>query len=168
MLDNPETISWLVVFDTWIRNADRYAPEDLAPQNAHEDNVFLTGEGATQGRLRLLAIDHTECFTSTATELSTRIAAIDNIKDPRVYGLFPQFRRFLDGTQLHAAAERLRTVDAQTISNILRGVPREWDLAPTAHLALARFIEERARFVAGPDMVDKLMSFRVPSQSLLC
>jgi hypothetical protein len=42
-LVNPETISQLVVFDTWTLNCDRYPP-DVTKRRANPDNVFLSSE----------------------------------------------------------------------------------------------------------------------------
>ena len=91
LLDNPDAISRLVVFDTWTQNPDRHPP-DLATRQPHRDNVFLSGEGAMPGRFRLIAMDHTECFfTPGRRDLTGHIATIDQIRDERVYGLFPEF-----------------------------------------------------------------------------
>ncbi len=90
-LINPEDISRLVVFDTWTRNWDRYSPDG---RRINRDNVFLR-EDTPQGRFQLKAIDHTHCFT-WGRELTRRLSNIEFVKDREVYGLFPEFRPFLD------------------------------------------------------------------------
>lgn len=63
LIENPEDIAKLVVFDTWTLNCDRHPPKGVV-RKPNKDNVFLSGEGARPGRFRLIAMDHTHCFTS--------------------------------------------------------------------------------------------------------
>ena len=89
-LVNPEAISRLIVFDTWTRNCDRHPP-DLSVRHANYDNVFSEDVGPRESdQCRLVAMDHGHCFTS-AEELNGRVARIDFVKDPGLYGLFPGF-----------------------------------------------------------------------------
>ena len=62
-LVNCEAISWLMVFDTWTLNCDRH-PADLTVRSPNYDNVFLerVSESDPVG-FRLIAMDHTHCFT---------------------------------------------------------------------------------------------------------
>ena len=64
-VENIEDIARLIVFDTWVRNCDRYAPgmgKDGQPR-MNPDNLFLSTDGATDGKLILKAIDHGHIFT---------------------------------------------------------------------------------------------------------
>ena len=49
-LDNPDDISRIVVFDTWVLNCDRHPP-DLAMRRPNYDNVFLSAEGTARDRI---------------------------------------------------------------------------------------------------------------------
>jgi hypothetical protein len=81
-LVNPEAVSHLVVFDTWTRNCDRHPP-DLTKRRPNYDNVFLEElAGDASGSLRLIAMDHTHCFTC-GRDLNRRLRNIDRVKDQR-------------------------------------------------------------------------------------
>jgi hypothetical protein len=55
-LANPDDITRLVVFDTWVQNRDRHREGLNKP-----DNVFISTEGPP-GKLVLVVSDHTHCF----------------------------------------------------------------------------------------------------------
>src|SRR5437667_285614 len=103
-LDNPEDISRLVVFDTWTFNWDRHAPPDMK-RRSRPDNVFLSGEDASRGRFRLIAMDQSECFAD-GQELNGRMAGIERIQDERVFGLFPAFIKRMNRDVVRAAAAK--------------------------------------------------------------
>jgi hypothetical protein len=144
LLTNPEDISRLVVFDTWTLNCDRHAPNDLRKPN--RNNVFLSQE-APKGELLLRAMDHTHCFDSRP-ELTKRIARVDRIQDPNVYGLFPEFRGFLDKAVVGRCADRLRQASHATLSQIAETIPAEWDVDRGSKDALVSLLLGRARYVA--------------------
>ena len=156
LLDNPEAISRLVVFDTWTRNPDRY-PSDLANRGPHRDNVFLSGEGAQPGRFCLIAMDHTECFASSSQDLSRQIATIERIRDEGVYGLFPEFVPFIQVPELHAAVSRLRELDDATLANIIEKIPQAWEVSVQGKRALREFILQRAQYIA-ETVVDRIQA----------
>lgn len=57
-IENIADLPRLVVFDTWVRNCDRYGPgygRDDKPR-INLDNLFLSTEGAPKGRFTLKAI----------------------------------------------------------------------------------------------------------------
>ncbi len=143
-LVNPEDITRLVVFDTWTLNCDRHAPDNLRRPN--RDNVFLSAE-APGSKLLLRAIDHTHCFTC-GRDLTRRLATLERMNDPRVYGRFPEFGQFLDKNVARRAAARLRQVSRKTLSQIVQTIPREWDVSTGARDALASFLLGRAAYVA--------------------
>lgn len=145
-IENPQVISWLVVFDTWVRNVDRFPPPGTE-RSPNYDNLLLTREGASKGRFRLVAIDHTHCFTG-GRELTGRLAHIDNVQDPEIYGLFPAFKPFLRQEELERAVHRLREVKKAEIEAIIEGVPPAWEVSPEARAALGEFLLRRAAFLA--------------------
>jgi hypothetical protein len=89
LLDNPGDVARLVVFDTWTRNCDRYMPRESGAR-INRDNVFLSRRTASKGHFILKAIDHGCCFTC-ARELTVRLRELENVRDDRLYGCFPQF-----------------------------------------------------------------------------
>ena len=131
-LINPLDISRLVVFDTWVLNCDRHAPH--ARRRPNYNNVFLSEE-APDGHLLLKAIDHTHAFTC-GRDLTPRVAHLDRIRDPNVYGLFPAFRPRLDQDVFHQALDDLGRLPRRFVEEIVRSIPQEWDVSPGARTAL--------------------------------
>lgn len=145
-LDNPQDIARLVLFDTWIRNRDRFAPPDMN-RNPNYGNVFFSSRHSAPGQYRLLAIDHTHVFTENST-LTHRIAHITAIRDERLYGCFPQFVTYLNAQQLEPIAEELGNFDPPRIRRIMEALPTDWDVAGGVREALNDFLIQRSRFVA--------------------
>lgn len=146
-LVNPGDVGRLVVFDTWVQNCDRYLP-DLRSVRANYDNVFLedfVGENA--GKLRLVAMDHTHCFTC-GREIDRKISNIDRIKDERIYGVFPGFRKLVRKADVESAIDRLREVDVQVVQPIVEDIPEEWEVNKNSRKALIELIVRRAEFVS--------------------
>ena len=150
LLSNPEDISRLIVFDTWIRNRDRFSTYtqggvDRIRQNTR--NVFLSIEGVESGRLGLRAMDHTHCF-AVGSSLSKSLSNLDRIRDSRLFGVFPAFRSFVEREVVVASSASLRNFDRQTAKTIIESVPQEWDLDREVRSALLDFLVRRAEFVA--------------------
>lgn len=145
-LANPEAIPRLVVFDTWTLNCDRYPP-DIEKRKPNWDNVFLSCEGVEPGELRLVAMDHTHCFTC-GRDLTAGIASIDRARDPAIYGMFPPFADWITKSEVERAANKLRQVDSQHVRGVVGTIPAQWDVSPEARTALCRLICDRARFVS--------------------
>ena len=145
-LVNPEAISRLVVFDTWTLNCDRH-PADLTTRRPNYDNVFLEDVAApVRGRSRLIAMDHTHCFTC-GRDLNQKTAAIDRVKDERLYGLFPAFVPKIRQEHVDAAIVRLHEVSEETVKECAEMIPADWQVAPRERGALVDLICRRAVFV---------------------
>jgi hypothetical protein len=148
-LVNPQDISRLVVFDTWTLNCDRHSvPPAGNPgrPRLNRNNVFLSQE-APKGRLLLKAMDHTHCFTC-GKPLSRHVGTINTITDPRVFGLFREFRQYLDRDQVQKAMADLRNLERKVVLGMTNDIPRQWDVAPEALAALRDLIAGRAAYVA--------------------
>lgn len=141
---NPEDIPLFVVFDTWVRNCDRYAPG--MGQNGQArmrlDNLFLSSEKAPPGQFFLKAIDHGDILTC-GRELTPRLAHIDFIRDDILYGFFPIFSRYVTSEQIVAAGEILKAAQPEMWADTLDSVPKEWQLSNEARNAIDRFLLER-------------------------
>lgn len=146
-IENPQDLSRLVVFDTWIQNRDRHSNNRQNP-----DNVFLRSEN---GRLMLLAIDHTHCFGALGCELTRRVQHLGNIEDEAVYGLFPEFTDYLDREIVVQCLEQVGTIDEAVLSPMLGSIPKEWQVSAEAASALSKLLLRRANFVA-ETLEDKL------------
>ena len=86
-VENIEDIARIVVFDTWVRNCDRYAPgwgRDGQPR-INLDNLFLSEDGAPEGKFMLKPIDHGHIMTC-GKAVTRDLANIDATKDERLYG----------------------------------------------------------------------------------
>jgi hypothetical protein len=148
-LCNTEDITRLIVFDTWTLNCDRHSWQGEGANQRPRinwNNVFLSEE-APQGELQLKAMDHTHCFTC-GREITRHVKEIDRIRDGRVFGLFPEFRNYLDREQVKQAAKDLRNLNRSEVVRLTEGLPREWEVKADALDALRDLIVGRAAFVA--------------------
>jgi hypothetical protein len=148
-VENIEDIPRLIVFDTWVRNCDRYAPglgHEGGPR-MNSDNLFLSAEDAPKGKFILKAIDHGHIF-SCGHRLTNRLAEINNIKEERLYGLFPFFQPYVTTEQLEEVAKELSRVRSDLWKDLLDSIPDKWDVSAEARRAIDKFLLERARFLA--------------------
>jgi hypothetical protein len=139
-LVNPDDVSKLVVFDTWIRNPDRCPPEGL-PNN--RDNLFFTPIGR---KFDLVALDHSHCFVETT--LADELGQSHLLADESVYGFFPEFRPYIDTSAVRRAARRLLEIDMGTVKEIVGSVPPQWGVTAGSRDAWAKLICDRAERVA--------------------
>lgn len=150
VLVNPGDVGKLMLFDTWTRNADRYPP-DLDVRKPNYNNLFFSNAGLPDNHWRLIAMDHTHCFTS-GRDLNTKLATIDIVKDDRVYGLFPELKPYLlqpeVRAELEAAVDKLATLDRAWVREQIATIPPEWQVEPAAREALEEFICQRANFLS--------------------
>jgi hypothetical protein len=148
-LFNPQDMSRLVVFDTWTLNCDRHSWKgEGAARRAriNRNNVFLS-EDAPEGQFLLKAMDHTHCFTC-GKELSRKLRELDKIRNSRLFGLFPEFQKYLDRPQVQQAARDLRRMNRTEAARMTDGIPKEWEVTSDALDALRDLIVGRATFVA--------------------
>lgn len=150
LIENPEDMTRLVVFDSWVRNVDRQPPAG-ATRKPNLRNVFLSAEKVPAGRLRLLAMDHTHTFT-WGRELTRRLGHMDMTEDPAVYGLFPPFLDFLSADVLESCRQKLRDVSRGVVAPFVDAIPREWDVSSEGRDALKDFLCGRAAFLAAKDL----------------
>ena len=141
LLENPEDISKIVVFDTWVRNRDRHRP----PSRQNLGNVFLSEENASKGRFVLKAIDHTHCLAEG--DLNAKIKQLANVRDETLYGLFPGFYSRIDNSQVTIALDRMQEADRPMLMEVIGALPREWSVSPDAIVSLVDFLLNRASFL---------------------
>jgi hypothetical protein len=145
-LANPEDLGRLVLLDTWTLNCDRY-PADLTARKPNRDNVFLSRAGAPRGKFVIKAIDHTHCLTC-GRELNVNIARIDAVREERVYGLFPEFRPFLDRQKVTRAIADLAMISRTEVHRIVDSIPSAWQVNAATREALVNFLTDRAIFLS--------------------
>lgn len=140
---NPEDVAKLVVFDTWIRNADRCHPDpDNYPPNY--DNLFFTPHGQ---KYDLVALDHSQGFVESGLEAALSDPYV--IDDDDVYGYFPEFAELINYDTVSAAVGRLRQIDTALVQEIIDSIPAAWAISAAGRTALRQVIVERADRVAG-------------------
>ena len=92
-------------------------------------------------------MDHTHAF-ACGGDLTPRIAHLDRIREPNVYGLFPAFAARLDRDAFNQALDDLAQLPRQLVEEIIRSVPSEWDVSSHARRALTELIVQRAQYLA--------------------
>lgn len=142
-LANPADITRLIVFDTWVRNWDRYC---FDPARENLKNVYL-GDPDKSGRRLLYAIDHTHCF-NRGRELTRSLADIGTVRDEATYGLFPAFAPLVQPLVVRQCGAVLRSLQPAEVAGMVRSVPAEWEVPPAAGDALAQLILGRAAYLA--------------------
>lgn len=148
-IENVADIARLIVFDTWVRNCDRYAPgfgKDGKPR-MNADNLFLSTDGAPDNKLILKAIDHGHIFTC-GKPLTPRLADIETTKDERLYGCFPFFRDIVTLDQLCQCATELKEKRSGLCGGLLDDLPAAWEVSSDTKQAIDRLLLERAVFLA--------------------
>lgn len=158
-ISNPEAISRLVVFDTWVMNRDR-----KSRLMAVTDNVFLR---ATPEQIQLIAIDHTHCFAANDDGKVDFHRKKTLPQSTEVFGLFTEFRDFLDRSVVRSAADRLKTLETATVASIVKTIPKDWNVGPAARKRLVELILNRARETA-ETIEDRILGplFRQPTLML--
>ena len=148
-VENIEDIARIIVFDTWVRNCDRYSPGLGRDRQAriNLDNLFLSEDGASDGGFILKPIDHGHIITC-GKPLAHGLANIDAIKDERLYGLFPFFRPYVSAEQIDGISAMLQDVRSEFWADILESIPDEWSVSKDVRSAIDRFLLARAGFLA--------------------
>ena len=141
LVENQEAVTGLVVLDTWLRNCDRYSPPRINIRN-----VFFSEEDAKKGKVRLLALDHTHCFTC-GRDLTPKIAHIGQIQDRRVYGLFPEFEPYLSAANRRRYLDRLNQLTRSEVQLWTADLPDAWEVDKPTRTALEEFLLQRAGFL---------------------
>jgi hypothetical protein len=144
-ISNPHDLLKLVVFDTWILNVDRCPPSG-SNRKPNYDNVFLSTEVTNPKHPQLIVIDHTHCF-GERQDLTTRLTHISNVKDQRVYGLFPEFKPFLREAELDGIMNLLSGITRNQLDFIVDAIPPEWEIDAETKASLKDFLMERAGFL---------------------
>lgn len=143
---NTDAIPGMVVFDTWSLNWDRCPPKGDA-RKLNYDNVLLARDDADRGRLRMLAIDHGECF-AVGQELGRQVASIDRMRDERIFGLFSVFEPYVKQPLVEQAAARLPHATRAVADEIVGEIPNEWQVDKAARTSLVELVSERAAYLA--------------------
>jgi hypothetical protein len=140
---NKSDFTKLVCLDTWVRNQDRYFPHSNKKIRKNFDNVFLSKK--SKNKTILKAFDFTHAFTN-GREITNRI--IQEVKDDSIFGLFPEFKIYLNRSIATNFCKKLKTIKKEQIRSIINSIPQEWDINLSAREAWIEFILGRAIYVA--------------------
>lgn len=160
LIENTETITGIIVFDTWVRNRDRY----LHGTRINLGNVYLSEENAAQGRFVLKAIDHTHCLAQG--DLNAKMSGIDAIRDGRIYGLFPEFRSRVENPLVSDALNRLGNVDRSIIMEAVDDLPKAWQVEPAAVAAMTELLVQRASYLQDHLNEQLMKAIQLPLEGL--
>lgn len=146
-VENPEAIAGLVVLDTLTLNKDRYYAH-RQPVRENLGNVFLARDGAAAGRMRLIAMDHTECLRERSGMLKARIGRIDRVRDETVHGLFPAFIPHVTEAAVAPFLQRLRSLTPEEARSFTKEIPSDWEVTDAIRQAIEELLVDRARFLS--------------------
>ncbi|QPB21115.1 HipA family kinase [Rhizobium sp. 007] len=137
-LRTPSDVARLVVFDTWIRNKDRFA-DDANGGVLNYDNILFK---ADKRKTQLLVIDHSHAFaeTSLANEVNDFWAT-----EQTVYGLFNEFAAMLTRQDVKSALNTICAVAIGEIRDICHSPPPQWGFTAGMANQLAGLLVERAK-----------------------
>ena len=142
-LREPYDATKLVVFDTWIRNLDRYV-ESRAHSN---DENILYSRSETPRKYELVPIDHTHCISGHDFMNEGPINWDNIINDEKIYGRFPEFLPLITRETIDTAIGKLGELERNFVLEVINSIPIEWGFSRTAGEALADFICQRADFL---------------------
>ena len=158
---NRMEISGLVIIDTWTLNDDRCAPDR---KKVHRDNVFLVQSQERKRGLQVVAMDFTHAFRG-GQDINRRLANIENIRDEKIYGLFPEFESVLDREAVKRLATSLSGFRRTDAERIVRTVPAAWEVDKDGRHAMASLITQRAHFLA--ERIESMLSMLWPERPQL-
>lgn len=146
-LRRPQDVAKLVLFDTWIRNHDRYPPDGALHTEENLDNIFFT---PVDRKFDLVALDHSHCFVEG--ELEDDLGAPSVHTDDRICGLFPEFQRFMHEVDVRHAASAIAAVNDTAVKEIIASVPHAWGPRRAMRDVWAEVIVARGRLIADAGM----------------
>ncbi len=158
-LDYLDGVTKLVVLDTWLRNTDRHY---IQGTQAHRNNsnVFFARLPRRKW-CSLIAMDFSQLlipiWPSFDLGQTERLA-----EDPKVYGLFPDFKPYLRRSPLEEAVEIMSSVRQEEVLEILHQIPDEWGADDEIREVTASFLVKRASYVK--DTIEASLSIAVPTR----
>ncbi len=151
-IGNSDVLARIVIFDTWIRNEDRYPPinSEGAVQSQWRPNlgnVLFVREPPKAERLHLVAMDFGHAITK-GKSLPSKAFGIYADKNEWIYGLYPEFRAFITPPLVDEAVAALKVLDRATLNEAIRGIPTEWDVSDATRTVLSDHLYSRAGYVS--------------------
>jgi hypothetical protein len=141
-IENQKDISNLVIVDTLLRNPDRYGPNG-SPINL--SNVFFSSE-ADAPNVVLKAFDFSHCITN-GRDLSKSVSHIGNVKDEKIYGLFPEFQSMLNRETVVDLCKRISELEKTDFERIVNSIPSDWKVKDDVKTEISNFLYNRSDFL---------------------
>jgi hypothetical protein len=146
LIDNPQDLARVVVFDTWVRNCDRHTPR-AGQAHMNRGNVFLSAEGASTGRFILKPIDHGQCFCFATVLTPALLRAETAVRDDCLYGYFPEFRGRVGENDVRQAIAQAAAMQAIEVEALFMGMPAEWLVSAEIQEAWRDLVQLRAAYL---------------------
>jgi hypothetical protein len=141
---NPLEINGLTVVDTWTLNYDRCSPDR---KRVNHDNVFFIQSPEEKSGLQLVAMDFTHAFRH-GRDINRTLAFVDKTQDQKIYGMFPEFEKFLDREEIKRLATVLGGFKQAEAEEVVGTIPQAWEVDGSGRSALTILITQRAHFLA--------------------
>jgi hypothetical protein len=158
-VSNKEDFGGLALADTLLLNRDRYP--GIISGNPNYDNL-LFAKTDERNKYEIIAMDFSHCIHTSHT-IGKTLKTIDNIKKEAIYGLFPEFKEYINLTTLRPYIERLKDLDESQINSILCAIPNEWEFNISTKEFILSFIVERANFLY--DNIERLFEIEMNRES---
>ncbi|MEQ1403785.1 HipA family kinase [Neorhizobium sp. Rsf11] len=140
-LRDPGDVSRLVVFDTWIRNKDRFADDPNGTLLNYDNILFKADKRKTQ----LLVIDHSHAFAETSLEAEMHD---DWATERVVYGLFNEFLPMLKRSDVKSAIDTVLALAIEEIETICQSTPVQWGITAAVADRIAELLVRRANLMS--------------------
>jgi hypothetical protein len=147
-LDNPDDLALMVAFDTWVRNCDRHMLRAGRDAHMNRDNVFLSTEGASEGRFVMKPIDHAQCFCFATVLTPALLRSETAIRDDRLYGYFPEFESRMDDVDARQSFRRIAAIRREEVENTFTDLPPAWGISDDIRDAWCDLVCGRATFLS--------------------
>src|SRR5262249_55680933 len=119
---NPDDVNRLIVFDTWMRNCDRYLGTTGGSRRwDNPRNIFISEN--PDGTNVLKVIDHGYILTcGHPIDPGLRHKECEQ----KIYGLFPQFVPMISCRRVNEISKELSTVQTSMWDDLLSEIPHQW------------------------------------------
>jgi hypothetical protein len=135
---HPEHVSLLVLFDTWIRNFDRFPPPDSDDPSPRLDNLLFT---IVKRKFNMVVFDHTHAFVETTLDLELENGNLQT--DNRLFGVGPGFEIVVNEASVNRACDIIKSIDSNMLAEIVDSVPVEWGPTTAVRDAWVEALEVR-------------------------
>ena len=87
--------------------------------------------------------------------MTRRVARIENYRDEAIYGLFPEFEKWMNRKVVAQCCDRLSKMNETIAQSMVGSLHQRWNVSSAVKAALTKFIVQRASFVS-ETITDKL------------